>query len=162
MGQLGHWPSYSITSSARCWSCNGPSRPSALAVLRLITSSNLVGCCTGRLAGCSPLSIRSTYCPYSKLRSAEKAQPRSTMELLGRRSTTTFNNGTSEMVRLYRLADPITFCVLLGRPYFAAAFSNHMAVTRSRRARNCAANDDIRHRTSAQGVAPGSLQQETP
>ena len=31
--------------------------PSAFAVLRLITSSNLVGCCTGRSAGFSPLRI---------------------------------------------------------------------------------------------------------
>src|SRR3984893_18964082 len=27
------WRTYSITSSARCWSCKGTSRPSALAVL---------------------------------------------------------------------------------------------------------------------------------
>jgi hypothetical protein len=32
-------------------------RPSALAVLRLITSSNLVGCCTGRSAASAPLRI---------------------------------------------------------------------------------------------------------
>src|SRR5215813_11796035 len=36
---------YSITSSARCWSGTGTSKPSALAVLRLITSSYLVGAC---------------------------------------------------------------------------------------------------------------------
>ena len=36
--------SHSITSSARASSDGGISRPSALAVLRLITSSNLVGC----------------------------------------------------------------------------------------------------------------------
>ena len=41
---------YSITSSARASSVGGTSRPSALAVLRLITSSNLVGCITGRSA----------------------------------------------------------------------------------------------------------------
>ena len=40
---------YSITSSARCWRNQGTSRPSALAVLRLITNSNLVGCTTGTL-----------------------------------------------------------------------------------------------------------------
>ena len=40
----------------------GMVRPSALAVLRLITSSNLVGCCTGRSAGFAPFSILSTYC----------------------------------------------------------------------------------------------------
>ena len=32
-------------------------RPSAFAVLRLITSSNLVGCCTGKSAGFSPLRM---------------------------------------------------------------------------------------------------------
>ena len=35
---------YSITSSARASSVGGTSRPSALAVLRLMTSSNLVDC----------------------------------------------------------------------------------------------------------------------
>jgi len=48
---------YSITSSARCWRNQGTSRPSALAVLRLITSSNFVGCSTGRSAGLAPLRI---------------------------------------------------------------------------------------------------------
>ena len=38
------WRTHSITSSARASSDGGTSRPSALAVLRLITSSNLVGC----------------------------------------------------------------------------------------------------------------------
>ena len=51
---------YSITSSARASSVGGTSRPSALAVLRLMTSSNLVGACTGRSAGFSPLRMRST------------------------------------------------------------------------------------------------------
>ena len=51
---------YSITSSARASSVGGMSRPSALAVLRLITSSYLVGACTGRSAGFSPLRMRST------------------------------------------------------------------------------------------------------
>ena len=48
---------YSITSSARASSVGGTSRPSAFAVLRLITSSNLVGCCTGKSAGFAPLRI---------------------------------------------------------------------------------------------------------
>src|SRR5262249_20961399 len=52
---------YSITSSARASSVSGTSRPSALAVLRLITSSNLVGACTGSSAGVAPLRMRSTY-----------------------------------------------------------------------------------------------------
>ena len=51
---------YSITSSARASSVGGTVRPSALAVLRLITSSYLVGACTGRSAGFSPLRMRST------------------------------------------------------------------------------------------------------
>ena len=37
-------PRHSITSSARASTLAGISMPSALAVLRLITSSNLVGC----------------------------------------------------------------------------------------------------------------------
>src|SRR5262249_55545181 len=38
----------------------GTSRPSALAVLRLMSSSYLVGACTGKSAGFSPLRMRST------------------------------------------------------------------------------------------------------
>src|SRR5262249_52958964 len=53
-------PFHSITSSARASSVAGTSSPSALAVLRLITSSYLVGACTGRSAGFSPLRMRST------------------------------------------------------------------------------------------------------
>src|SRR5262249_41940507 len=52
----GHW----MTSSARANSDCGIVRPSALAVLRLITSSNFVGCSTGRSAGLAPLRILST------------------------------------------------------------------------------------------------------
>jgi hypothetical protein len=51
---------YSITSSARPSRVAGSSRPRALAVLRLTTSSYLVGACTGRSAGFSPLRMRST------------------------------------------------------------------------------------------------------
>ena len=51
---------YSITSSARASNVDGTSRPSALAVSRLITSSYLVGACTGKPAGFSPLRMRST------------------------------------------------------------------------------------------------------
>src|SRR6266853_251971 len=39
---------HSITSSARASSIGGTSRPSAFAVLRLITNSSLTGCITGR------------------------------------------------------------------------------------------------------------------
>src|SRR5262245_50614429 len=48
---------HSITSSAVICMINGTVRPSALAVLRLITSSNLVGCKTGRSAGFVPLRV---------------------------------------------------------------------------------------------------------
>jgi hypothetical protein len=51
---------YSITSSARTSNEGGTVRPSALAVLRLITNSNLVGCSTGRSEGLVPLRILST------------------------------------------------------------------------------------------------------
>src|SRR5262245_1273439 len=42
---------HSITWSARASSVGGIVSPRALAVLRLITSSNLVGCATGKVAG---------------------------------------------------------------------------------------------------------------
>src|SRR5438477_8988627 len=51
-----HW----ITSSARNSSDCGMVRPSAFAVFRLITSSNLDGCSMGRSPGAAPLSILST------------------------------------------------------------------------------------------------------
>ena len=49
---------YSITSSARYSTASGISIPSALAVLWLITSSNLVGCSTGRSDGFAPARSR--------------------------------------------------------------------------------------------------------
>ena len=52
---------HSITSSARASRGGGTSRLSALAVFRLMTSSYLVGACTGRSAGFSPRRMRSTY-----------------------------------------------------------------------------------------------------
>ena len=58
-------PFYSITSSARASSVSGISRPSALAVLRLMTSSYFVGPCTGRSAGRSPLRMRLAYRPIT-------------------------------------------------------------------------------------------------
>jgi len=51
-------PDHSITSSARASKVGGISRPSVLAVLRLITSSTFVTCCTGKSAGFSPLRTR--------------------------------------------------------------------------------------------------------
>src|SRR5215207_7242979 len=52
---------YSITSSARVSTVAGISTPSVFAVLRFTTSSNLVGCSTGRSDGFAPLRILSTY-----------------------------------------------------------------------------------------------------
>src|SRR5215470_12541142 len=52
-------PLHSITSSARASSVSGTVRPSALAVFMLITSSYLVGACTGMSAGFSRLRMRS-------------------------------------------------------------------------------------------------------
>src|SRR5262249_40661373 len=49
---------HSITWSARASSVGGTSRPSALAVLRLMASSKLVGCNTGNSAGLVPRRIR--------------------------------------------------------------------------------------------------------
>jgi hypothetical protein len=46
-----------MTSLARARSDGGTVRPSDSAVLRLITSSNVVGCWTGRSAGVTPLRI---------------------------------------------------------------------------------------------------------
>ena len=48
---------YSITSSARASSVAGTVSPSAFAVFRLMTSSNLVGCSIGRSAGLAPFRI---------------------------------------------------------------------------------------------------------
>src|SRR2546430_1624113 len=49
---------HSITSSARARRVGGTSRPIVLAAWRLITSSNLVDCWTGRSAGLAPFRIR--------------------------------------------------------------------------------------------------------
>jgi hypothetical protein len=51
---------YRITSSAWKRSVGGIVSPSASAVLRLMISSNFVGCSTGRSAGLAPLRILST------------------------------------------------------------------------------------------------------
>jgi len=48
---------HSITSSAMDSSDGGTSMPSALAVVRLSTNSNLVDCSTGRSAGFAPLRM---------------------------------------------------------------------------------------------------------
>src|SRR5262249_29840567 len=53
-------PLHSITSSASATNLSGIRRPNVLEVLRLITSSNLVGRSTGKSEGFSPLRIRPT------------------------------------------------------------------------------------------------------
>ena len=53
--------SHSITSVAVARSVGGMVIPIDFAVLRLIDSSYLVGACTGRSAGFSPLRMRSRY-----------------------------------------------------------------------------------------------------
>jgi len=52
---------YSITSTAVASNVAGTSRPSALAVVTLMTRSNLVGCSTGISPGFAPRRILSTY-----------------------------------------------------------------------------------------------------
>ena len=63
MSSSGHCLVYSITSSARAINVLGKLRPSALAVLRLMVSSKLVGCTTGNSVGFAPLRILETYSP---------------------------------------------------------------------------------------------------
>src|SRR6185295_337582 len=53
-------PAYLITRSARASTFGGIVRPICLAVFRLITKSNCLGCSTGKSAGLLPLRIRST------------------------------------------------------------------------------------------------------
>src|SRR6516165_3571155 len=53
-------PDHSITSSARSRNDSGIVSPSALAVVRLTTRSNLVGCSTGRSPDFAPRRILST------------------------------------------------------------------------------------------------------
>src|SRR5712691_1965884 len=59
---------YSITSSARASKEGDTVRPSAFAVLRLLTSSKCTGCSTGISPGLAPLNIRSTkWAPLLKI-----------------------------------------------------------------------------------------------
>ena len=60
---------YSITSLARVSNVGGTSRPSPLAVVRLMTRSNLVGCSTGMSPGFAPRRILSTYSAARRNRS---------------------------------------------------------------------------------------------
>ena len=65
--RAGHEPDghrrYSMTWSARWRSEGAIVRPRALAVLRLMTNSNLVGRSIGMSAGLAPANTRATYCP---------------------------------------------------------------------------------------------------
>src|SRR5262245_47764049 len=63
---------HSITSSARASSLSGTSRPSAFAVVRLITGSNLLDWMTGRSAGFSPLSQSSARSSRKRLLNARR------------------------------------------------------------------------------------------
>src|SRR6266849_749774 len=74
-------PPHSITSSARASNDGGMRRPSALAVLRLTTSSNLVGCSTGRSAGLAPLKILSTTTAFGSREAASDAFARGARQL---------------------------------------------------------------------------------
>src|SRR5262249_40071611 len=73
MPQGGHPPHHSITSSARANNDSGIVSPIALAVVRLMTRSNLVGCSTGISAGFAPLKILSTRSPARRNRLVELA-----------------------------------------------------------------------------------------
>ena len=65
---------HSITRSARRRIDGGIVIPSAVAVLRLITSSNVVGCSTGISAGFAPFSILLT-CSAAWRKTSEKFGP---------------------------------------------------------------------------------------
>src|SRR5262249_7111607 len=71
---------HSITSSALTISELGTIRPRAFDVLRLIASSNLVGSCTGRSAGLSPLRMRSAYAAACR---NTRAQQQAAMPVIG-------------------------------------------------------------------------------
>jgi hypothetical protein len=63
---------YSMTWSATASSLSGTSRPSDFAVLRLMTSSYLIGCWIGRSVSLAPLRMRSMY-PAAWRSSSEKS-----------------------------------------------------------------------------------------
>ena len=71
IGQLRHRLAYSITSLAVASRYDGIVRPSALAVVRLTTKSNLVGRSIGISAGFSPLRTRPQYRPVSSYTSTK-------------------------------------------------------------------------------------------
>src|SRR6516162_5646098 len=64
---------HSITSSARASTFDGTVIPSALAVVRLMTSSKLVGCSTGMSPGFVPRRILSTKSAVRRNRAGKLA-----------------------------------------------------------------------------------------
>src|SRR5262245_35842108 len=68
-----HHCNHSITSSATKRKSRLIVSPSSLAVFRLMTNSNLVGCSTGKSAGLAPLRILSTYVAVRRNRSGRFA-----------------------------------------------------------------------------------------
>src|SRR5262244_3810594 len=62
---------HSMISLASRRNGSGIARPSAFAVLRFTTSSNLVGNWTGRSPGLAPLRMRSTYTAARRYASAK-------------------------------------------------------------------------------------------
>ena len=78
-------PPHSITSSARANSDGGTLRPSALAALRLMTNSNLVGCTIGRSAGRSNWRRRFWTVEIYARAPVEIAQPHELSRLRARR-----------------------------------------------------------------------------
>src|SRR5262245_57612685 len=66
-----HLRGHSITSSARASSAGGMSSPSAFAVTKFTTRSNLVGCSTGMSAGFAPRRILSTTSAARRNRSGK-------------------------------------------------------------------------------------------
>src|SRR5258705_10084620 len=67
-------PFHSITSSAWARSDGGMVMPSAFALARFTTNSNLVGCWTGRSEGLVPLRILSTW-PAARLIRSNRPAP---------------------------------------------------------------------------------------
>ncbi len=83
------------------------SSPKAFAVLRLITNSNLVGCCTGRSAGFAPLSI---FCePVRRIGGTDREDLSRTMP--NRRRPRSFEMGRQQVAGT-------------GRPRLQSAHSN--------------------------------------
>jgi hypothetical protein len=74
---------YSITSSARASTDAGRSRPSALAVFGLTTSSYLVGVCTGRSAGFAPALFSANWAMQERPQRQRPLRPKLGTKLPG-------------------------------------------------------------------------------